>query len=345
MMNQSIVLEEPRKIAVYDSPMPVPKPNEVLLKVLYGGLCGSDLNSYRGNFAYTSYPRIPGHEFSAEIIDANGNARLEAGMIVTANPYFNCGECYSCRRKLVNCCVQNQTMGVQRDGAFSKYIAMPAERIIPGDGIDARTLALVEPFCIGYHGVKRAQVQKGERVLVIGAGTIGIFAAMAAKHCGAEVFACDVAAHKLEYAKACGIHNTIQNMSAEYLEEQTRKVTNGNYFDVTIEAVGLPATFQNCVDMSAHGGRVVVIGVSKQNCNFAYNVIQRKELKILGSRNALNADFEEVIALIKAERLDLTKVITNQYAFDDFAVAFHVLDTLSNDILKTLIAFSPEDEA
>lgn len=118
-MNNCILIEAPFNVKINEIPMPVASKEEAVLKVLYGGICGSDLNIYRGKFAYASYPRIPGHEFSAEIVQINKNENgLKEGMIVTANPYFNCGKCYSCRRGLVNCCTSNQTMGVQRDGCF-----------------------------------------------------------------------------------------------------------------------------------------------------------------------------------------------------------------------------------
>ena len=114
------------------------------------------------------------HIFSAEIVEVGENDYgLKKGMIVTCNPYFNCTHCYSCRRGLVNCCTTNQTMGCQRDGAFSEYVAMPLERIYDGKGVPPKTLALIEPFCISYHGVSRANIKPGDRVLVLGAGTIG----------------------------------------------------------------------------------------------------------------------------------------------------------------------------
>lgn len=127
---KAIYIEEPGKVTFRDIPKPVRKPGEALLKVLYGGICGSDLSSYRGTFAYFDYPRIPGHEFSAEIVEIDDNDQgLKPGMVVTCNPYFNCGHCYSCQRGIVNACTSNETMGCQRDGAFCEYITMPIERI------------------------------------------------------------------------------------------------------------------------------------------------------------------------------------------------------------------------
>ena len=158
---KAVYINAPGEVEIRQVEMPVRKPGEALLKVLYGGICGSDLGSYRGTFAYFSYPRIPGHEFSAEIVEIEENEYgLENGMIVTCNPYFNCGSCYSCQRGVVNACMDNQTMGCQRDGAFCEYITMPIERIYDGKGLSAKVLAAIEPFCISYHGVQRAGVKK-----------------------------------------------------------------------------------------------------------------------------------------------------------------------------------------
>ena len=198
---KAIYINAPGEVEIKDIDMPVRKEGEALLKVLYGGICGSDLGSYKGTFAYFDYPRIPGHEFSAEIVEIDDNEQgLKKGMIVTCNPYFNCGHCYSCEHGVVNACMDNQTMGCQRDGAFCEYITMPVERICDGKGLDPQLLATIEPFCISYHGVTRAGVKRGDTVLVVGAGTIGVLVAIAAKARGAVVYMSDVAQGKLDMA-------------------------------------------------------------------------------------------------------------------------------------------------
>lgn len=275
---KTIIINKPGEVEIIEQAMPVRKQGEALLKILYGGICGSDLGTYRGTFAYASYPRIPGHEFSAEIIEIGDNDRnLKPGMIVTCNPYFNCGHCYSCQRGLVNCCTSNETMGAQRDGAFSEYITMPIERIYDGKGLSAKTLALIEPFCISYHGISRANIQPNDKVLVIGAGTIGVLAAVAAKAKGAKVYISDVAENKMNYAiETFGLDGGILNDSPENFIKRVEEITNGNYFDVTIEAVGLPSTFQACIDAAAFGARMVQIGVGKRTHEFDFTLLQKK---------------------------------------------------------------------
>lgn len=340
---KAICIQEPGKVVIQDMETPIRREGEALLKLLYGGICGSDLGSYRGGNAYVSYPRVPGHEFSAEIVEVDDNGLgLKPGMIVTCNPYFNCGGCYSCQRGLVNACTDNQTMGVQREGAFAEYITMPIERIYDGKGLDPKTLTLIEPFCISYHGVSRANVQPGEKVLVVGAGTIGVLAAVAAKAKGAEVTICDVAPDKLDYAyRTFGLNHKLLNESPEAFAKGVEELTDGNGYDVTIEAVGMPQTFQNCVDAACFGGRVVLIGVSKRNIDdFFFTIIQKKELNIYGSRNALKKDFMELIDLVKAGGVDLDKIVTNTYRWTDAPRAFEEFAANAGRMLKVVLDFT-----
>ncbi len=335
-----IVIESPGKITINEADIPVRKPGEALLKTLWGGICGSDLNSYRGSFAYVTYPRTPGHEFSAEIIEIDENVPgLTKGMVVTCNPYFNCGNCYSCERGMLNCCIDNQTMGVQREGAFSEYITMPIDRIYNGQGLSGKTLALIEPFCISMHGIKKARIKENEHVLIVGAGTIGILAAIYAKHLGAEVTLCDVAADKLNFAKKAGADHIILNDNISNFLEKVNQATGGKGFDITVEAVGSPFTFQNCIDAAAFGGRMLQIGVGKTNADFNFTLLQKKELSVYGSRNALKEDFLEAISLAQSGKVDLEQIVTDIYPFTDAAEAFKDFDAHAGEKLKVLLRF------
>lgn len=229
-------------------------------------------------------------------------------------------------------------MGVQREGAFAEYITMPVERIYPGKGLPAKALALVEPFCISYHGIKRARIKKGERVLIVGAGTIGILAAMAAKLMGAEVYMCDVAQRKLEYAKEFGVDGVINSEESDF-GNRVNEITDKDGFDVTIEAVGLPSTFQNCIDAVAFGGRVVLIGIGKKNLDFDFTVIQKKELNVFGSRNALEKDFTDTIDYVRGNDIDLEGIVTATYRMEDAPAAFKDFDRNAGDMLKVILEF------
>ena len=332
-----IVIPEPGKVEVKEMDKPLLQPGEAILKVLDGGICGSDMGTYKGTFLYASYPRIPGHEFSAEVVEvADNDYGIKPGMIVTANPYFNCGKCYSCRRGFVNCCTNNQTLGAQRDGIFRQYYSMPIERIYDGKGLDALTLSMIEPFCISYHSIQRTSVKQGDRVLVVGAGPIGLFAVMAAVLKGADVYVSDVMQSRLDKALSLGAKGIIRT-DKENFEECVKSITNGDGFDVCIECVGLPQTFQNCIDAAAYRGRVGLVGVSKQKLDFAFTQIQTKELDIFGSRNALKKDFVELIDLVSSGKCDVKKIITDIYELDNSENAFKEMRDDPSNRLKSVI--------
>lgn len=267
---------------------------------------------------------------------------LRKGQLVTANPYFNCGHCYSCARGLLNCCEHNETLGAQRDGAFREYITLPAERIYDGQGLDPGLLTIIEPFCIAYHGaVTRGKTSKGDTVLVIGAGTIGVLAAVAAKSRGAAVYICDVAKSKVDYAlKNFDLDGGFVSESPESFKAECDRLSEGRGFDVAVEAVGLPSTFQNCIDAAAFGGRVVLIGIGRKNLDFNFTLIQKKELNVLGSRNALKQDFLTLIELVKSGQVKIDKAITAVYPYEKAAEAFHEFDVNGAAHLKLQLDFT-----
>lgn len=336
---KTVKIEKPFEIAVTDTELPVPGEGEALLKVLYGGICGADVASYTGNQPFTTYPRIPGHEFSAQIVSIPENDRnLKPGDIVTANPYFNCGGCYSCKRGFVNCCTDNQTMGVQRDGAFREYIVMPVERIYDGRGLSAKELALVEPFTISYHALHRAPVKPGDKVLVVGAGPIGLFALIAARAQGAEVYVADLLDGRLEKAMHFGAAGVINSGRSNIVEEAMR-VTNGNGFDVCVEACGLSVTFLSCIDCAAFAANIILIGNGKRETTFLHSILLKKELNVFGSRNSYPADFKAVIELIASGQVKVLDMVSEVYPIDRADEAFKALADNDGSLAKVLIEF------
>lgn len=333
-----VEIKEAGKISLVKKTIPIPRKGEALLKIKYCGICGSDVATFTGNQPFASYPRVPGHEFSAEIVEIEENSRgLKAGMIVTANPYFNCGHCYSCQRGKVNCCESNETMGVQRDGSFQEYITMPIERIYDGKGLSAKTLALIEPFSIGYHGVNRGNVQKGDKVLVIGAGAIGMFAMISAKLKGAQVYITDVFEGRLEKALKMGADGVI-NSKTENLQERVREITDSKGMDVCIEAVGRPETVLGCIDTAAFGSKVILIGNGKAETTFNHSILSKKELDVYGSRNSLN-DFIPLIDLVAAGKVKIDDMITDEFDAANINDAFNSLLNNDGSSLKVIVKF------
>lgn len=334
---KAIVIPNPNEIEIRDVPMPEVKKGEALLKVKYVGICGADVASFTGNQPFTTYPRIPGHEFSAEIVTIPENDKgLKPGDIVTCNPYFNCGECYSCKRGFVNCCTDNQTMGVQRDGAFCEYISMPVERIYPGKGLSAQELALIEPFSISQHAVSRAEIKETDTVLVMGSGPIGLFALLAAKQKCKKIAVADILDNRLSLAAEYGADAVI-NTKTQSLEEFTKEFTDGNGFDVCIEACGAPETFLGCIDSAAFAANIILIGNGKRETSFNHSIILKKELNIHGSRNALKADFINNIDLVVSDKADVMKMVSGIYDMADALDAFKALADNDGTLAKLLI--------
>lgn len=334
---KAIVIDKPYEVEIRDVPMPTVGEGEALLRVLYVGICGADVASYTGNQPFTTYPRIPGHEFSAEIIEIPENDKgLKKGDVVTCNPYFNCGKCYSCERGHVNCCTDNRTMGVQRDGAFCEYISMPVERIYPGMGLTAKELALIEPFSISRHAISRAVIHQTDSVLIVGAGPIGLFALLAAKQFAEKIAVADVLNNRLDLAMSYGADGVV-NTATEDIAKFTEEFTDGRGFDVCIEACGRPETFLMCIDEAAYAANIILIGNGKRETTFLHSIILKKELNIFGSRNAMKQDFLDNIELAASGKVDVMKMVSGVYEMDKAAEAFDALAHNKGDLAKLLI--------
>ena len=334
---KAIVIDKPYEVEIRDVPMPTVGEGEALLRVLYVGICGADVASYTGNQPFTTYPRIPGHEFSAEIIEIPENDKgLKKGDVVTCNPYFNCGKCYSCERGHVNCCTDNRTMGVQRDGAFCEYISMPVERIYPGMGLTAKELALIEPFSISRHAISRAVIHQTDSVLIVGAGPIGLFALLAAKQFAGKIAVADVLNNRLDLAMSYGADGVV-NTATEDIAKFTEEFTDGRGFDVCIEACGRPETFLMCIDEAAYAANIILIGNGKRETTFLHSIILKKELNIFGSRNAMKQDFLDNIELAASGKVDVMKMVSGVYEMEKAAEAFDALAHNKGDLAKLLI--------
>ena len=297
---KAIQITSERQMAVVELPEPELKAGEVLLRLAYVGFCGSDLNTWLGRNPMVRMPVVPGHEIGAVIerVGADVPADLYIGRVVTVNPYTNCGQCASCRRGRVNACQHNETLGVQRNGAMRERIALPWQKIIPADGLDTRTCALIEPMSVGFHAVDRAAVTDIDVVMVIGCGMVGLGAIIRAALRGATVIAADIDDEKLALARQLGAAFVL-NTRTEEVHTRLQEMTSGYGPDVVIEAVGSPVTYQMAVNEVAFTGRVICIGYAKSDVTFQTKLFVQKELDIRGSRNAMPADFRAVIRYLQ----------------------------------------------
>jgi 2-desacetyl-2-hydroxyethyl bacteriochlorophyllide A dehydrogenase len=311
---KALVLREAGVVSVEEVPDPTPAQGEVLLQIRRIGLCGSDLNSYRGKNPMVSYPRILGHEVAATIVESE-HGQFATGTNVTLSPYTQCGECASCLRGRPNACQFNETLGVQRDGAFSEYIAVPAGKLYAAN-LNIKELCLVEPLTVGFHAVARGRATAEDTVAIIGCGGVGLGAVAASGFRGARTIGIDVDDAKLAIARKAGASETI-NTTRETMHDKLQELTNGRGPDVIIEAIGLPQTFRAAVEEVAFTGRVVYIGYAKEPVAYETRLFVQKELDILGSRNALPENFREVIAMLEAGRFPVEDAVSHEVALDD----------------------------
>ena len=291
---------------IVNVPEPVKQPGDVLLKVEMVGLCGTDLNSFRGRNSFVTYPRVLGHEIAASILE--GTSELLPGTYVCVSPYTSCGICPVCRRGRHNACRNNQTLGVQRDGGITERIVVPASKVYPST-LPRTSLCLVEPLTVGVHAVSRGRVTAADTVAIFGCGGVGLGAIAGSAFRGARTMAIDLDEQKLETAQLAGATELIHS-GKEDVRQRLRDLTAGDGPDVIIEAVGLAETFQMAVEEVAFTGRVVYIGYTKEPVAYETRLFVQKELDILGSRNALPEDFREVMAMLDAGRFPVEKAVT-----------------------------------
>ena len=314
---------------IVDVPEQEMKAGDVMIRLQYVGFCGSDLNTYLGRNPMVKLPVIPGHEVGA-VIEAVGSEvpeGLKPGMVVTVNPYTNCGKCASCRNARPNACQHNETLGVQRNGSMRERLVLPWEKVIPAGLLTPRECALVEPMSVGFHAVSRAQVTDSDVVLVIGCGMVGMGAVVRSALRGATVIAADIDDEKLRLAREMGASYTL-NTKTDDVNSRLLEMTSGFGPDVVIEAVGSTPTYQMAVDVVAFTGRVVCIGYAKSEVSFQTKYFVQKELDIRGSRNALPQDFRAVIHYMERRTCPVDRLISSevtpeeaQKAMDEWAAA------------------------
>ncbi|MBK5722356.1 zinc-binding alcohol dehydrogenase family protein [Dysgonomonas sp. Marseille-P4677] len=337
---KALIISEKGETSLTQKDKPEIKQGEVLLKIKYVGFCGSDLNTFLGKNPMAKLPVIPGHEIGAviESVASEVPENIRPGMPCTVNPYTSCGYCPSCRNGKPNACQFNQTLGVQRDGAMSEYIAVPWQKVIMDSALTPKDFVLVEPMSVGFHAVSRAAITDLDTVMVIGCGMIGVGAIIRSVLRGAKVIAVDMDDDKLILAKSLGVADTI-NSKTENVHERLLAITNGTGPDVIIEAVGAPATYQMAINEVAFTGRVVCIGYAKSEIAFETKFFVMKELDIRGSRNAMPEDFRAVIEYMKRGTCPKDKLISAIYKPEQAQQALEYWSQHPGQVFRILIEF------
>ncbi len=334
---KTLVCNTPKEFEYKEAEKPQLIQDYVILKVKRIGICGTDLHAFEGTQPFFNYPRILGHELACEIVEIEENPNFSVGDAVTFIPYFNCEKCVACRNGKPNCCTDIQVFGVHIDGGMAEYIRVPIRFLITNEGLSFDELALVEPLAIGAHGVRRADVQAGEFVLIVGAGPIGLGCMEFARIAGAKVIALDVNESRLDFCKQkLGVDFTI-NALAENVLERLQEITNNDMPTVIIDATGNQKAILNAFQYLAHGGRYVLVGLQKGEISFSHPEFHKRESTLMSSRNATRQDFEKVVESMKKGLVKPTTYITHRVKFDEIKDNFESWLDPKNGVIKAVV--------
>ena len=339
---KALQLERPQAFRPIDIPEPAaPARGQALLRIHRIGICGTDYAGYLGKMPFYSYPRIPGHELGVEVLAVGeGVTNVRPGDLCSVEPYMNCGHCYSCRRGLTNCCETNQTLGVMCDGGMCERMLLRADKLHVSRKLTFDQLALVETLAIGCHAVDRGGVKAGDNVLIIGAGPIGLSAIEFVKVAGATCIVMDMNEARLAFCKnRMQVPHTIVAKGDGAELKALTEITRGQLADVVIDATGNHKSMGHALNYCAFGGKLVFVGITQQEVSFPPSpTLHRRELTILGSRNALSRDFARIIRLIEEGAIDTAPWITHRGTFDDMIGLFPGWLKPETGVIKSIVA-------
>ena len=332
-----IVCEKPGEFLLKEKDAPVRKENEALLQVNKVGICGTDLHAYAGNQAFFTYPRILGHELASEVLEIGENERgIKAGDKVVVMPYVSCGKCIACRNGKTNCCTNIKVLGVHADGGMQERITVPSDILLPANNLTDDQMAIVEPLAIGAHAIRRAAIMPGETIAVVGCGPIGIGIMKLAQIAGAKVVAIDMNEQRLQYAKdSIGVDYTVK--AGPDAANEIAILTNGDMCTVVFDASGNKYALEACPDYMSHGGRFVLVGLSKGELTYTHPKIHAKEMTLMCSRNATTEDFEHVISVL--DQFPTESFITHNVPFTEMISNFDSWLKPETGVIKATVNF------
>ncbi len=317
----------PGSLAVIERDAPVCQAGESLVRPRRVGVCGTDYHIFEGKHPFLDYPRVMGHELAVEIVTAPAGSDFEPGEICTVNPYLSCGTCRTCRAGKPNCCEKISVLGVHQDGGMAELLAVPDSNLVKTDGLSPDACATVEFLAIGAHAVRRANPQPGDRALVVGAGPIGLGAALFARLAGSDVSVID-----LDHDRAVQVAD-LAGVSA--LEEGPPEA-----FDTVFDATGNSAAMEASFGLVAAGGTFTMVGVVKDRIGFSDPDFHRREMTLLGSRNATGTDFSRVIAAIRDDEIDISAILTHRTSLRDAPADIALWASQKSGLIKAVVEIS-----
>jgi 2-desacetyl-2-hydroxyethyl bacteriochlorophyllide A dehydrogenase len=307
---KALLCENPGELRLIERDAPTRRPDEVLVRMRRVGICGTDYHIYHGNQPYFEYPRVIGHELAAEVIEIPAGSAFRMGQIVSVEPYLYCGACRACLRGRTNCCQKLKVLGVHTDGGLCEFLSLPERHLVSADGLEVDHAAMVEFLAISAHGIRRAEVTRADRVAVVGAGPIGIAAAIFARARGAEVSVIDLNQGRLAFcADKVGVAHTYE--TSPDLRDRLGTATQGDFFDVVVDATGSPAAMRAGFGLVGHGGRYLLLSIVNAEIAFSDPEFHKRETTLLASRNATMQDFQTVLDAMRAGQVPLAALASH----------------------------------
>jgi threonine dehydrogenase-like Zn-dependent dehydrogenase len=335
---KAIKLEQPREIGLVELEKPVPGPGEALIKIKAAGICGSDIGAFRGTNSLVSYPRVIGHELAGviESIPENNPKGFKVGDKVIVDPYLYCGHCYPCRIRRTNCCTDLHVLGVHVDGGMAEYFCHPADMLVkmPED-MSWTDAAMAEPLTISLHGIHRGGLKAGEYCAIIGAGPIGLLAAMVALAYDAHPILIDLVQERLDFAKELGVEYVI-NSGKEDAEAKVREITGGDMAQQVMECSGANAAILSTLKLVSNAGRITLTGWPKNETPMPTDVITKKEVDIRGARTSAG-EFEEAIDLIYNKKVDVQKILTKTVSMEEAPATIIDIEKNPGNYMKVVV--------
>ncbi|GGB41635.1 dehydrogenase [Sphingomonas metalli] len=335
---RAVICQEPHALALIDRPEPEPAPGEVVVRIRRVGLCGTDYHIFEGRHPFLSYPRIMGHELGAVIETAPPGSVFAEGQVVAINPYLACGTCIACRNGKPNACTRIRVLGVHIDGGMCERLALPESALVAATGLTIDEAAMVEFLAIGAHAVARAQPRAGQRMLVVGAGPIGIATALFARLDGVAVTLVDTRAARLDYAaRALGFTDT--EVADDGLTVRLQAATAGEMYELVCDATGSLPAMAASLGFVAHGGALVLVGVAPGDLVLPDPMLHARETTLLCSRNALAADFTRVIGAIRQRTIPVEALHTHSLDAAELPAQLPRLIEQADHVLKAIARF------
>lgn len=303
------------------------------------GICGTDYGGYLGKMPFFRYPRIPGHELGVEVLEIGESVtNVKPGDRCSVEPYMNCGECYACRKGSGNCCEKLNVIGVMVDGGLCERFLIRADKLHPAEKLSFEQLALVETLAIGCHATDRGAPRKGDHVLIIGAGPIGLATLEFTRLTGATITVMDMVPSRLDFCRETyGVDHTVVFSGDGSELDKMKECTEGDMYAVVTDATGNNRSMANALSYVAHTGSLVYVGITTDEVSFPHPKMHRPEMTIKGSRNAMPADFARIIGLIEDGTINTTPWITHRVGFDSVIENFETYTRPETGVIKAII--------